>query len=292
MKELLRLQGGYPRVIDTVLNLQEEFVTASNGLLSALACDLVLKGCQVTDHGNGTVSIAAGLVYVDGEILRFEGEANIANDSTKAFLKGAYVSNTPAEFFDGSTKNMYREAKAVIGNKSNATQIVVGPTLRTIKTFIEDIVAGAAFKGETRTIVDLDGTFLQNFDGSGLGITPRYYGWALRNGNNGTTNMAGRSIVGQGTYNDPVTGEQVNFDAGATGGERVHKLTIPEMPKHRFQFTTDGDNALDNNLNGFPHGRQNGDNRQSTVYTNYLGNDQPHNNMGPYSVEYMIMKIF
>src|SRR5690606_14413041 len=132
-----------------------------------LGHDLVLSGCEVTDHENGTVSIAAGVVYVSGQIVRFAGGSNIASDGTKALALGAPVATDPDEFFDGSTKNTYKEAFAVVADTVNgAVQIVVKTSLYDIKTYMSDIVQSYGQKGEIKDIYDIDGTFLDNFDAS------------------------------------------------------------------------------------------------------------------------------
>lgn len=293
MKELRELQGGYPRAADYLLNLQTELLTATNGLFKALDIDLVLAGCSITDHGNGTVSISAGLIYISGEILRFDGAANIVADGTKTFVKGNYVTTDSHQFADLQNKDLYKEAKAIIGDYSSSNQIKIRAALTNLKTYIADLVAGAAFKGEKRVIVDFDGTFLNNFDASGLGIASPYIGWALGNGNNDAPDYRGRTGIGAGRYTSPIDGQQIDYVAGnktagyTYGGEDRHKLTIPEMPKHSHNSKEpDDSNNFDNGsatrFGDFP----------VTRATSETGGDLPHNNMQPYVVEHVIIKLF
>lgn len=287
MKELRELQGGYPRAANYHLNAQTEYLTALNAVYAKLGFDLVLAGCEVTDHGNDTISIAPGVVFVSGEVLRFDGSNNVANDGSKALVKGAYVTTDPVTFADQQNKDLYKEAKAVVGNTAAASQIVLQVKLRTLKTYIEDLVAGAAFRGEKKVVVDLDGDFLDHFDGSGLGVQAPYLGWALGNGNNNTPNYAGRAGIGYGTYNSPVDGLQINYVAGTPGGADRHRLITPETPSHSHTVNTNAQGGKSDNANDrdvmIPG--------NSTKSTSSVGGDQPHNNMMPYVVEYVIVKI-
>lgn len=231
MKELLTLQGGYPREMDYLLNLQAELYTMSNGLFSGLGVDMVLSGCAVHDNGNGTVNIAAGLVYISGEVLRYDGENNIIADGSKAFAKGAYTATDSKLFADGFNKNVYREAKAITADAAGTiAEVKIKTSLYTLKQYIQDCVNASEPVGSIKHIYDLDGTFLTNFDGSGLGVTPRWLKWALDNGNNGTPGSPGMSLVAAGTYTDPVSGEETVYSSGVKGGARTHKITAAEAP--------------------------------------------------------------
>lgn len=286
MKELLKLQGGYRRVMDHLLKLQDESLLLGNSLFSSLGVDFVLSGCTISNNNNGTVNIGPGLVYVSGQAIRFDGSDNVLSDGTKTFIAGPYVATDPKPFADGSVKNVYRESKAQIGDKTNDTQLVITTELYTIKSYIEDLVAGSALKGEVRTIDDIDGTFLDNFDDSGLGVTPRYLGWALRNGNNGTVNSSGRTTIAAGRFYDPLLGVETQYNAGDSGGERTHRLTKGELPTNNVALPNSSvkgrsDNANDRDVM-VPANQQ---------YINAGGSDLPHNNMQPYIVSYQIVRI-
>ncbi|MEB0302402.1 hypothetical protein [Mucilaginibacter sp. 5C4] len=230
MKELLRLAGGYKRVMDYVLNLQSENLTLGNSLFSALGVDLVLSGCAITNNNNGTINIADGLIYISGDAVRFDGANNIASNGSKTFVKGGYVTSDQKEFGDGSQKNVYREAKAAIVNSTdgNQRQIKITTTLYDLKQYIRDVVANSDVKGAYKEIYDFDGTFRPNFDESGLGVTPRWYGWAIDNGENGTPGTSGMALIAAGTYTDPVSGEETVYEMGQNVGERLHKLSQSE----------------------------------------------------------------
>ena len=287
MKKIRELQGGYPRQMDFLLKLQSELFTISDGLLGKLNKDLVLSGAEVVNNGNGTVNIAAGIIYVGSEALRFDGANNVVADGTKTFVKQAAATTDPKVFGDGNTKDTYSEVKVIIGSKTSIVEIAITTSLYTLASYIEDIVNSYAIKGEFKDIYDLDGNFLNNFDASGLGVTPRYSGWALPNGNNGTPNLAGSVRITAGTVLDPGTGSNIAFAHGQQGGEVNHALTVQELPAHNHQ--------LNGGLTGQSYTAQGGSARNSrdagNPSTTNTGGNQAHNNMQPYIACYTIIKI-
>ncbi|MBD3748927.1 MAG: hypothetical protein IE931_05480 [Sphingobacteriales bacterium] len=285
MKKLRELQGGYPRQQDYLLALQNELYTAVESQFGALSVDMVLKGCEVTDNGNGTVNIAEGLVYCSGEICRFSGASNIAIDGTKTFVKDVATTSSPKTFGDGSVKDVYSEVFVIIGTKTTAAQIAIKTTLYNFSNYIDDRVFASAFKGEIKDVYDFDGTFLDNFDASGLGSTPRFSGWALLNGNNATPNGQGRVRITVGSIID--NGVEYDYTNGQIGGETKHKLTIAEMPAHNHAFKkvqTQGSGTTSGYVNGASQG-------EISKNTENTGGDQPHENRQPFLAVYSIIKI-
>jgi hypothetical protein len=292
MKELQRIGGGYPRDMNYILDLQDELFAAQNGLFGSIPKDVVLSGCAVTDNLNGTVTIGPGLVYVNLKVLRFYGAANIPSDGTKAFVESAPATSVPVTFENNTVKNLYKEVKAVIGDFGSSTQIAIKVKLYSFKLYIDEVIASYGQKGETKWVVDLDGTFLTNFDVTGLGVTPRWTNWALMNDNNGAPSMAGRSPKGVGRFIDAYGLEHI-YTNNQAGGQPRHKSTIPEMPVHNHPpgFTpgkgdglaVSGGVAVDRSGTGggFP-------NKEWTADT---GGDQPHNNESGFRGGYWVIKI-
>lgn len=281
MKQLRELQGGYPRRMNYLVNLQNEFLAVANSMFGKLNQDIVLSGCNVVNNGNGTVNISSGIVFVSGEVIRFDGAANIVSDSSKAFIKGAPATSESKIFADGNPKDVYTEVKAIIGNNTSITQIKVSTELYTLATYIRDVAAGYAVKGEIRDIYDFDGTFLDNFDSSGMGITARYNDWHLINGNAGTPDAQGRSRITAGRMVSD--GVEYTYDNGNFGGSVKHQLTVQEMPNHSHQY--EGSNGPggggDGSRKNVPTGK----------FSGSSGGDQPHNNMHPYLAVYSIIKL-
>lgn len=288
MKELLKIQGGYPRQMDYLITLQNELYATSNSLFAGIGMDLALSGCEVTDHGNGSISIAPGIVFVGGEVIRFDGTANLSNYTTKTLIKGPYVPSDPKIFADQQSKNVYREARAVLSEKSSVLQLQIKNTnLYHIKDYISDTVSAADVKGAIRQIYDLEGNFLNNFDGSGLGISARYNGWALMNGQNGTPDACGKAFITAGKYTDRNTGLVTNYRLGDTGGSISHTLTISEIPAH--------DHVMPQVHQGQEYSADGGKTRNSKDASNprtgMTGGGLAHNNMQPYLSIYSIIKI-
>lgn len=290
MKELQRIAGGYPRDMNYMLDLQDELFKATNGLFSSISKDMVLQGCEVTDHLNGTVSIASGLVYINGVTMRFEGAGNIPLNGTKVFTEGAPVSTDTVTFQDDVSRNLYKEVKAVIGNLTSPRQIVVKPVLYSFKVYVEELVASYGQKGETKWVIDLDGDFLANFDSSGLGVTPRWQSWALMNDNNGAPTMAGRSPKGVGAFVDAY-GLLQTYTNNQTGGQPSHKLTLSELPAHKHTITRTTHDTGTNDRN-YVGGSKSGSNAKTdSDPIGSAGGSQPHNIDSPYRAGYWVIKI-
>jgi hypothetical protein len=232
MKLLLSLTGGYKRVMDRLLTLQSETRIFVNAQYAALGYDMVLSGCAITDNGNGTVNIAAGIIFIGGDSLRFDGAVNISADGSMAFVTGNPVTSLLSPFGDGSSKNIYSEIKAVIAaqDPTNIFQIKISTSLYNLQLYIQDQIYRSETKGTIKEVYDLDGTFRANFDSTGLGITRRWLGWALDNEENETPGSVGMATIAAGTYTDPVSGLETIYTAGIPIGERLHVLTPTETP--------------------------------------------------------------
>lgn len=238
MKILNTLSGGYRRVMNILLSVQNEMITMGNAPFASLQFDLVLSGCAVHDNGNGTVDIAPGLMYVAGNTLRFDGAANIANDGSMAIVTGAVVASVLRPFADGSNKNLYSEQKAVVDvqDAGNPFQMKITTSLYNLQQYIKDQINASERKGTIKELYDLSGitpgqpgSFLANFDSTGLGVTPAWMGWARDNGNNGTPGSVGSTLINDGEFTDPLDGAVTNYVAGQQYGALKQKLTLDKQ---------------------------------------------------------------
>ncbi len=73
-----------------------------------------------------------------------------------------------------------------------------------------------------------------------------------------------------------IVGSGSSYSLGKKGGAKTHTLTIAEMPKHRHAYTNAG------NFGGGGKHYPSGYSPQEMTYTDYVGGNQPHNNMQPY----------
>ena len=116
----------------------------------------------------------------------------------------------------------------------------------------------------------------------------------------------GRTLVGQGTGTDS-NSQSISFNAGSTGGEYNHTLSIAEMPKHdhdvSLSYTQQGLNNAwvrgqfavawtDYVTAGWETGAHRGNGGSGRFgITNATGGSQAHNNIQPYIVTYMWKRI-
>ena len=89
--------------------------------------------------------------------------------------------------------------------------------------------------------------------------------------------LKGRVCVGLDEDDDDGYFDEI----GKTGGEKKHKLTIEEEPKHSHQYAMDGGTGAGtmDKIVTSSYG-------ESRWYSNtsYVGGNQPHNNVQPYEV--------
>lgn len=112
-------------------------------------------------------------------------------------------------------------------------------------------------------------------------------GYAYCDGSNGTPDLRGRTIVGTGLWNDDV--DSVTYPLGGIGGERLHRLTIAEMPIHNHGVPNYFFVGPQKSGGGGPgHEGDPYPIHPSTGAT--AGGDLPHNNMPPFMALHWIMK--
>lgn len=124
-----------------------------------------------------------------------------------------------------------------------------------------------------------------------LGIIPS--GFLYCDGTNGTPDLRGRTLIGTGNWNDSFGSS--TYTLGAIGGERLHKLTVAEMPSHKHGVLSAGGSVTWNPEVGFRTGNTSegypDKNAYGSDWISYTGGDQPHNIMQPFMAVHFIMKL-
>lgn len=116
---------------------------------------------------------------------------------------------------------------------------------------------------------------------------------------------AGRVLLAQGTAS------WGTYNAGSTGGEATHQLTVGEMPSHSHSAWTDAqgnhnhlvNSKFDRTANNNISSKDSGGRDSGSAYTSYNGNhshnigigntgsSQAHNNMMPYLAIYIWKRV-
>ena len=106
-------------------------------------------------------------------------------------------------------------------------------------------------------------------------------GWALCDGQNGTPDLRDRFVVGAGT----------SYEVGATGGEKEHTLTVPEIPNHTHVVPTASTSDSTSGVRFYL--TKSSVDSNSTIASMVEATDPttPHNNLPPYYALCYIMKM-
>lgn len=167
-----------------------------------------------------------------------------------------------------------------------AGDILSRATIQQLVDFIRS--QSASYPYEIKYIRAPNTTYItDNFDMTigatqGIGKVGRLWeGWAICNGNNGTDNLDGQTLIGWGA----------NFATlGQFVGEAEHILTIDEIPSHshNVDLAYDGGGGVDMQSYVDSGGS---DERFIPKASSNTGGGQAHNNMQPSMVVLIIMKM-
>jgi len=99
--------------------------------------------------------------------------------------------------------------------------------------------------------------------------------------------LAGRTVIGAGVYEDPVSG-RVSRTLGQELGSAQHQLTVKELPEHTHALKVQ---SARNDLEGeYPVHRYAG-RGNNEVSSERSGNNVPHNNMPPSLVTQFLIRF-
>lgn len=271
-------EAGYPFDVNFLAFMQNAYSLFNH--LGHLAGNLaIISGCEQT--GN---TIAAGTVFINGELLPFEGGAK----SDSIFIKE--VTNE-VTFEDGFLRPLETIRTATFGRSTPEKTFNWADFQRV--TNLQDLGENKAEKQALKDLKDEVEKLKKQKQAVPIGLIALWgrpaseipAGWREY------VNLRGKMPVGLDPdyvkTKDDSQDYQLNTILKA-GGERSHKLTLEEMPKHHHQQGSLG------MLSDYGGGDYIGDRGWGTIEpyvrsyshqnTSSIGGDQPHNNMPPYRV--------
>ncbi len=301
---------------DTLDTLQANI--ALTAAIGNIAGDkIILTGCELTDNGTqrseGYLFVRTK-AYPNGEVLYWKG-GNIS--------EGMHIETTnvavSAHGYDYPAAYTKRILVAGVGEEKFKWEDFVRPTpsaelnariaeLTTRQNTVETKVESAEPLGVIKMWAGVktpDGYML--CDGTALPISeyPELYAAisytfneskdkngvvpTVESGRFCLPDLRGRFIVGLDKSNDGKESDDEYAKCGNTGGEKMHTLTVKEMPKHSHGYSIYQKGSKDRQR--FSEKKNNDSDEEEARMTSEIGEDNPHENRPPYYVLAYIMKV-
>ncbi|MES2730032.1 MAG: hypothetical protein V4621_08080 [Pseudomonadota bacterium] len=187
--------------------------------------DCVISGCELFPQGGGGFNIGAGLVWLEGGVYRYDGQASLTLP-VELYL-AAEVLTDLRPYQTGGSDYCMSERKALtraVGGAGSAILVTADGIIGFNKA------REKSFRSVAEMVPVLD--FAAEWDQTGAGIYgTKSYGWQLMNGQGGTVSMDGRFPIGYGpSY--PAT--------RAIGGVADVQLTADQNGPHSHQMDQAG----------------------------------------------------
>lgn len=249
--------GGFPMDTHNLDFLQNCFRLLNS--LGDLAGDkAIISGCKIT--GN---SISNGVVYLNGEIIEFRG----GTIGTNVIIKEEAVSGT---FENGSFKPIEITRYLTFGS-STPEKTFAWSDFKRFENLIENAKTHADFEKRIKALETKKSPIPIGL----VAIWGKPATEPIPEGWREYEPLRGRFPLGW----DP-DDEEFN-EIGKEDGDKVHQLTIEEMPSHSHKVPLFAGGSASGNRDGHPdnhidYGR--------TVDSHSVGGNQPHNNMPPYRI--------
>lgn len=272
-KQNFNQSGGFPIKTQTLDEMQKAYNLFNE--FGAIAGNFaIVSGCVVT----GSV-VSAGAVFIDGELLEFRGgQIGI----TVIIVEEAYEK----EFKNGDAKNVLFIRYATFGagttsfpwanfkRPKNTIQLTEDKAEQTTIELLIDRIELLEARPSANVPIGFVGIW-------GLPLIAIPAGWTPH------LPLKGRGAIGHDPdYDTNINGDKVNYNLNVLdykSGVREHALKIAEMPRHRFKL----DNPIPRSVADTDRGNNNSAFSLDTPvdgFTDYLGADEPHTNMHPYTV--------
>ena len=241
---------------------------------------VIISGCE--EVGN---TITPGTVYINGELLPFEG-------GTKDDTVWIREDTTQVTFKDGFSRTLETVRTVVFGYSSPDKTFNWADFKRVnnLQELYENKAENKALK-ELKAEVEILKKQKQAIPVGLIAIWGKPAN-QIPEGWREYTDLRGRMPIGLDPHYNKTKDDAQDYQLNSLlkqGGERSHKLTIEEMPKHKHNYgdiyfsesggtvvtpTKYGSNKSDYDNGGFEMDRT----------SKETGGDQPHNNMPPYHV--------
>ena len=257
--------GGFPLDTDIMGAMQTAY-SLFNSLGNLAGNKAIISGCTVAGS-----SVSDGVVFINGEVLPFRGGSQSAN----VFIKEEAESRI---FEDGSSKPVIVKRYATFGTSTPDKTYPWADFVR-VENLIENGIKHADFEARLKALENKKSPVPIGL----IAIWGKPASEPIPEGWRECTDLRGRFPLG---WNPNDT----DFNTiGKEGGDKKHRLTIEEMPRHHH---IQGSEALYNNFGGGQnvnkwrlqthHSYEN----QSVVgaNTSSVGGNKPHNNMPPYRI--------
>ena len=211
IRRLFSFSGGRNLVNEDLEALQNQHL--HNALIYSGYGNIVVSGCRVTPNG-GNYNISSGVIYFDNGgtpiLVRFAGAINVDLSSPKwIVLTNTNVVNRFFSLLNSTGPGLIESTLSVSGTNTGSSIAITTSGLAQYFTHIPRGPVGSYLHGDFNDAL---------FDVTGLGIGI-LTGWALCNGNNGTSNLNERYLRG--------TTGTVGVDAGtATHRHQIGKWDV------------------------------------------------------------------
>jgi len=271
-------EAGYPFDVNFLAFMQNAY-SLFNHFGHLAGNKAIISGCEET--GN---TISPGTVYINGELFPFEGGAK---DST-VFIKEL---TNEVTFEDGFLRPLEIIRSVAFGRSvpektfnwedfQRVTNLQDLEDRKAEKEALNDLKREVERLKLQKQAVPIGLIALWGKSASEIPAGWREY-----------VNLRGKMPIGLDPdyVKSPEDSQDYRLNAlNQSGGERSHKLTIDEMPRHKHDTVNDASGSdNDSNSNGTAFTMDFWDvtpNRRNLMKIEPTGGDQPHNNMPPYRV--------
>lgn len=284
MNRMQNFAGGRPFRNEDVKEIQSNL-----DLLDARWAALgpfVVSGCEVTQQSGNIYDLAAGVVYLNGKLIRVTAQAALDLSAPGLALGEATGIEYSSRPYDLATNNQ----DSIITDHFQITPTTSAPAGQSLfirsdgmRTMREAMQQHLISVGEIRMYSgDIDTDF-----GGGLGLgVGQWRGWTLCNGQlPGIPNLTDRFIVGADISTGPG-----DYAVGDTGGVKDQQLTAAQIPDHTHVQQVVYDDTLTTGSYDFLMGRDSVAQLESTGTNGNTSPDVVENRPPYYALAFVIFR--